>query len=437
MKIFGARSLVRAGMACLAAALVAGCGGGSGDGSGTASLRVVNASPGYGLLDFYVDGSVALSSVAANTGSSYIDVSSGTSHTTAFTRSGSTTTVQSQDRTLSANTSYTLVAYGWEGSLKTFQLTEDQSAPSSGQAMLRTVNTAPDAGPLDVYVTGVTDSLDDVSPVNGSVAGNSLSSYSTLTQGTYRIRVTAAGSKTDVRLDIPSVTLSDQEVASLVVTPTSGGVLVNALVIEQKGNVSSYTNGYGRARLVAAVSDNAGVAASMGSTTLATGVRSPQVMSNYTLVPTGLLPLTVTVNGAAVSAGSATVAPGADLTLLVYGTPAAPQVALLADDNRLPSVVTGLSSRARMRLVHAVAGLNSGLSLVSDFTALADDVAFGSASPYITVSSGSVSEIDVTSPLQTAALFTLTDVTLQADGVYTVFMMGGASAPAGVMRKDR
>jgi hypothetical protein len=437
MKNLAARTLVRAGLACMAVALVAGCGGSGDNNNGTASLRVVNASPGYGLLDFYVDGSVALSSVASGTASSYTSISSGSSHTTTFTRSGSTTTVQTQDRTLSANVSYTLVAYGWEGSLKTFQLSEDQTAPDSGKADLRTVNTAPDAGPLDVYVTGTTDALDDVSPVNASVAGNALSSYATLTQGTYRIRVTAAGSKTDVRLDIPSVTLSSQEVASLVLMPTSGGVLVNALLVQQKGDVTSYTNGYGRARLVAAVADNAGVSATMGSTALANGVRAPQVGSNYVLVPTGTLPLSVSVNGVAVSAGNATVAPGADLTLLVYGPSAAPQVALLADDNRLPSVLTGVASQTRMRLVHAVSGLNSGLSLVSDFTALADDVAYGSASSYVTVASGAVSEIDVTSPLQTSALFSLTDVTLQSDGVYTVFMMGGANAPAGVMRKDR
>ncbi|MED5620637.1 DUF4397 domain-containing protein [Ideonella sp. BN130291] len=436
MTIFGARSLWRAGAACLAAALVAGCGGSGSDDSGTASLRVVNASPGYGQLDFYVDDSIALSSIASGTATSYISLSSGTAHSTLFTRTGSATTVQSQDRTLSADVAYTVVAYGWEGSLKTFHLSEDESAPDSGKAKLRTVNTAPDAGTLDVYVTGVTDSLTDVSPVNSSVAGNSLSAFSTLTQGTYRIRVTAAGSKTDVRLDIPSVTLDSQEVASLIVTPTTGGVLVNALVLPQKGQLESYTNTYGRARLVAAVSGNAGVAAAAGSTTLSSGSRSPLV-GNYTLVPTGLLPLTVSVNGTAVSAGNATVAPGAELTLLVHGDPGAAQVTLLSDDNRLPSQVTGLSSQARVRLVHAVAGLASGVSLVADFSALADDVAYGTASSYVSLSAGTLSQVDVTSPLQASALFSATDVTLQSEGVYTLFMMGGASAPAGVLRKDR
>jgi hypothetical protein len=434
MQTWGSRRIARVVVSCLAtAALVAGCGG-SGSSDGTASLRVVNASPGYGLLDFYVDDSLSVASTAAGTASSYVSLTT-SSHSTEFTRSGSTSVVQSQDRTLAGGVSYTLVAYGWEGSLKTFQLSEDQAAPDSGKVLLRTVNTAPDAGAVDVYVTAATDSLGDVSPVNTSVGASSLSSYATVSQGTYRIRVTAAGDKTDVRLDIPSVTLSSQEVASLVVTPASSGVLVNALLVEQKGSVSSYTNAYGRARLVAAVSANAGVAATMGGTTLSSGSRAPLVGS-YTLVPSGLLPLSVVVNGMAVSAGSATVSPGADLTLLVYGDPGAAQVAMLADDNRLPSTLSG-NGKAKIRLVHAVSGLGSGLSLVADYSALADDVAYGSASAYVTLGSGTLSELDVTSPLQAAALYTATDVTLQADGIYTVFMMGGVPAPAGVLRKDR
>jgi hypothetical protein len=432
MKMWASRAWLRAGIAGLAAALIAGCGG-SHDSSGTASLRVVNASTGYSLLDLYVDSSQTLSNVAYGSGSSYASLNSGT-RTTAFTRSGSGSIVQTQDRTLTADASYTVIAYGWEGSLKTFHISEDEAAPDSGKAKFRTINTAPDAGSLDVYVTGTTDDLADASAVNSAVTGSSLSSYVTLTQGTYRIRVTGAGDKTDLRLDIPSVTLSSQEIASLIVTPTTGGVLVNGIVMQQKGDVTAYSNTSARARLVAATS-NASVAATLGSTVLTSGVRSPQVGS-YVLVPTGLLPIGVTVNGTALSAGSTTVAPGADLTLLVHGDPASAQVTVLADDNRLPSTLSG-SGKTKLRLVHAVAGLDSGLSLVSDFSALVDDVAYGSASSYSTITSGDQSEIDVTSALQTSALYSKTDFSLQADGIYTVWMMGSASAPVGTLLRDR
>lgn len=435
MRMIASRLLAGASAVCLAAVL-GGCGGGGSDSSGSATLRVVNASPSYSTLDFYVDDSVLLSGVASGTASGYASVDAGTALATSFTRAGSATPLTETDRTLSGDTPYTVIAYGWEGALRTFQVAETESAPDSGKAKIRTINLAPDAGALDVYVTGVTDALSDVSPVNAGVSGGSLSSFSTLTQGTYRIRVTAAGDKSDVRLDMPSVTLASGEIASLVIEPTSGGVLVNALVLEQQGAVTAFSNRYGRARLVAAVSGNAGVAASLGGTTLSSGSRSPLV-GNYVLVPTGELELDASVNGSALASSNVSVTPGADLTLLVSGDPGAAQATVLADDNRLPSVLTGSSTKARIRLVNAVSGLGAGLSLVVDYSALADDLAFDSASSYVTLGSGSLGEIDVTSPLQTAALYSATDVTLASDGVYTVFLMGGATSPAGTLRRDR
>ncbi len=423
------RTMLGAALACVVA--LAGCGGGGSDASGTASVRVVNASGGYGLLDFHVDDSLALSSVASGQASSYVSVSSGT-HDTSFTRSGASTALHTQSRTFSGDSAVTVLAYGWEGALKTFHLIEDEASPDAGKAKLRTVNTASDAGSLDVYVTAVTDSLADASAVNMGVGGNGSSDYATITQGTYRIRVTAAGDKTDLRLDVTGVALSSQEVATLVITPTTGGVLVNALLMEQKGAVTAYANTTARARLVAAMAGNAGVAATLGSTTLSSGSRSP-LIGSYVTVPAGLLPLDVKVNGEAVGAGSAAVAPGADLSVVVHGSAEAPVVTVLSDDNRLPAT----SGKAKLRLVHAVSGLGAGVTLVSNYSALLNDVGYGSASSYALLGYGTQSQIEVTSPASTSSLFSASDVELQSDGVYTLFMMAGASAPVGALRKDR
>ena len=53
--------------------------------------------------------------------------------------------------------------------------------------------------------------------------------------GTYRIRVTGAGNTADLRLDIPSFSLTSQEVATVLLTPTTGGTLVNGAVLSQQG----------------------------------------------------------------------------------------------------------------------------------------------------------------------------------------------------------
>lgn len=84
-------------------------------------------------------------------------------------------------------------------------------------------NTAVDNGSLDVYLTGSDDALDDASATVSAVTGGSVASYSTVTSGTYRLRVTGAGDKNDLRLDVPAMTLGSTQVATLIVTPGQRG----------------------------------------------------------------------------------------------------------------------------------------------------------------------------------------------------------------------
>jgi hypothetical protein len=43
----------------------------------------------------------------------------------------------------------------------------------------------------------------------------------------------------------------------------------------------------------------------------------------------------------------------------------------------------------------------------------------------------------VTSPLSSTPLYSTTDVTLLGNGVYTMFVMGSATSPGAVLRRDR
>ena len=45
--------------------------------------------------------------------------------------------------------------------------------------------------------------------------------------------------------------------------------------------------------------------------------------------------------------------------------------------------------------------------------------------------------LDVSSASSSDAVYTATEVNLQAQGVYTLFVLGGNAAPTGVLRKDR
>src|SRR5262249_32775950 len=159
-------------------------------------------------------------------------------------------TLLSQTRSWAKSTDYSLVAYERYGSVKLAQITENQSAPSSGTASVNVYNLAIDAGAVDVYVTDPSASLTGATATASSAATANSSGYIEIGKGTYRIRVTAAGDKTDVRLDIPSVTLADQQITTLTLTGTTGGVLVDGVLSTQGGSVAFHRNANARVRVV-------------------------------------------------------------------------------------------------------------------------------------------------------------------------------------------
>ncbi|MEJ1958783.1 MAG: hypothetical protein WDM70_04470 [Nitrosomonadales bacterium] len=140
------------------------------------------------------------------------------------------------------------------------------------------------------------------------------------------------------------------------------------------------------------------------------------------------------VYGAPVAAGTATVLPGTDNTLLVVGSSTAPQYFLIADDNTRPLV----GGSANLRVVNGVNGETSGLALNYTFIQLVSSVAFGSASPPQTVTTGSntniltVNNASYCGPDPAASSScNLSGVQLVSQGIYTMFVLGNSRATGG------
>ncbi len=420
-------------LAALAATLtLAACGGGGGGGDGSASIRLVNLSSSnssFDLADADAD-KVLASGVAADRASTRSDVSSGE---TPFElrRAGNDSAVVTANWSLTKGLKYSAIAYGAEGSLKLAMLEENEDQPDAGKARLRLYNTSADSGPLDLYLTAADTALEDAS-ITTTVAASGATGFVTVAPGTYRLRLTASGDTSDLRLDLPAVTVADRGIVTLVLTAGSGGVLVHAAVLEQDGGVTAYKNPSARVRLAAGTTANGAVAAAIGGQPLATAQRAPSV-GGYRLVTAGsALPLAASVNGTALAAQALSLKAGADYTLLVHGEAAAAQAVLLADDNRLPA--TGY---AKIRLVNALAGLEGGLTLNVNYSALALEVAAGEASGPATLAQVSAVPLEVVSPLSSTPLYAIAEATLGSRSVYTVFMLGASGAPYGILRKDR
>lgn len=413
-------------VAALPLAWLSACGGG--DDGNDAQMRLVNASTGYASLDLLVDDEKIGSAVNFGSGSSYASVSAGDDIENVLTAAGSSTELLNQVRSLESGTKYSLVAYGWEGALKTTLVTDDEDDADSGKTKVSVLNTSADSGELDVYLTEPGASLEASTPIAPGVDPGSRSGFTSVTSGSYRLRVTGAGDKEDLRLDVASVTLSSTDVLTLVVTPGTGGVLVHAVGVVQDGDVTPYLNTQARLRMVAAVASVptfSRVSVNADSTILGANVQSFTI-KDYVLVNAGDVVLTTTIDGVALAPQTVTVPAGADMTVLVTGTNAATAtVQLLNDQNRLPTTNT----KYKIRLVHAAPSLAAqNLSMTVDSSDVVSDLPYGTASTFVDRTAAAEADIDITTPTQ-GSIYTLADQNLAALNVYTVFMFENLDGP--------
>ena len=418
--------------AALVAAVVAGCGG-SKSSSGSAHLRTLNLASDVASVDLTLDDATVTKATAADSLTDYVDVDPDT-YDVDVLRNGSTSSLNNSSRSFAKDKHYTAVVWGRESALKLSTLPEDDDEDdiTSGKAKLRIFSATSELGALDIYLTRNDTALDSTTPVASSLASAGLSSYATLDAGSWRLRVTGAGDSTDLRLDVPALTLADKKYTTLVLTAGSGGMLVHASVlVQQNSGLTTARNTKARLRVVAGVESKASVGVSWNGGTLAGSLRSPAV-APYALVDAGEHALELRVNGSVVSTGTASLVAGADYSLLAFGDSASARLSLISDDNRLPSS----TSRAKLRLIHG-ASLADALTLSVNYAALISDLPLGSASTFATPSTATDARVDVSSLSSADLLYSATDVDLESLGVYTLFVLGGNSTPTGVLRKDR
>ena len=411
---------------------LAGCGGGGDDKSSNASLRVVNATLTHPSLDLLVNGTSALAATAIDTVSTSASPSSG-SVTLQLNDAGVTTALTTTVPTLTGGNHYTLMAYQSGGAVKTAILNEDYATPVAGSAQIRVYNAALDAGKIDVYITAPAVDLATVATPTASFAtstANTSSSLLTYSPGTYRVRITKAGDKSDLRADMQAVVVASQQVATVVLTPAAGGALINGATLIQQGAYTPARNTNARVRLAAAVSGGATVAAKASNgAVIDAGSVAPAFGYSYVLVPAAST-LSITVNGAAVAAPAGTLKAGADSTLLVYGDPGSATAKLLDDDNRLPTDAT----TTKLRLINGVTGSAGTLTLTANTAPVGNGIAAGAASGYVSVA-GSTNPMILKLSSSTSSTVT-TDATnvLSPNAVYTVLAGGPISAPQLLIR---
>ncbi len=180
-----------------------------------ARLRAVNASPDAPPLDVLVNGAVAFPALSFEGVTAYRSFNAGVTNVQFVPTGGGQPSLINTSRDLAANVDYTIVATGFQANIRPLLLIDDNTAPFSGQARLRLVHVSPNAGPVDVAITGGRLLFSDV-PYTG-VGG-----YITLPASTLNLEVRQAGTS-NVLLSLSNVTLANCAVHTLFLMGLASG----------------------------------------------------------------------------------------------------------------------------------------------------------------------------------------------------------------------
>ena len=424
--------------ALFALALLGACGSGGDEEGGDAKVRLLNLSTGYGSLDLITnldaedddEDETQAEAVALNSASEYVTLDPD-DYTIKLRRTGSGSILRSfTGEALVEGTVNTYVAFGEVGAFGALRIDDTLDQADSGETKLSIANVS-SAGALDVYITDTDTELDDTTPALSGV-GPALNSFST-DSGTFRLRVTSNGDNSDIRLDIPAFELPDRGIGVLIITSTQGGTLANAVYLPQGGQPARLLNTRARLRGAVGVAGGASASIQAGGKSVLAAATAGVVGSRYTLLDAGTLPVSVTVNGAAVTVPDITLQAGADYTLLVWSNTIGVQTSLIVDDNRPPSS----SANTKIRLLNGMSTLAAPLTLSMDFSPLIEGTLTGQVSEPIEVSSGTDRQFDITNTSTAMPVLSRATITLQPNSVYTFFMTDNGATPIGVLRRDR
>jgi len=419
---------------CAAAAvtipLLTACGSGSGA-TVPANIRLVNAAA--VTLTLNLNGSPATNATPPDSSSPYATVTPaqytvGLQGTGVSTGAGSTIG-------LGTAQNYTTIAYQQGNSTNIYAIVDNQGTPASGFSSLDIANISVDAGSLDVYlVPHPFTSLTNYSPTFSSVQGTSTVATvpSTSTTG-YDVVVTGTSSPNDVRLILANPQLASTQPYTLALTGTTGGALVDAILIPQGISVPAsafVSNPNARVRVWSAIQSGSTleVLATVGTTTL--NQDYAPTPSHYQIVPGGSTVTGLTVGGASIALPAGTFAAGGDYTILVYGPAGAPVATILTDINRV------IQSRASVRVINAAIPAVSGVTLLVNGNEESVGVAYGTdgatagnpASAYYGVVPASGASFQLQGGLSTSP-WTVPGVPLVSGSVTSVLVYDTAQPP--------
>ncbi|HTS23433.1 MAG TPA: DUF4397 domain-containing protein [Casimicrobiaceae bacterium] len=419
----------------LVSVALAGCG--SKGGGSNARIRVLNAIPDAASISVALDTNPPfVSGLAFEQTTQYTGVDTGSREFKVSANGGASNVV---DTTLSVNNAdYTYIVYG-PVSAAVAGLFQDSgfSTPNSGNFAVRFINAAAGVGPLDLYLTAPGVDINTTSATVPNVNYGNASAFTTIPNGTYEIRVTAANTK-DVVFDTPAQSFTDQSQNNIVAVTKGSARLVDVgvLHIDSNGTGQVFQNLLAEFKVINATSVPSPLNVSVDGVLTLSNVPFTGV-SNYTTTTAGSHTFTV----------QATSTPGSNLVTLVntlnpatdtsfvFSGPAGAILPLVLGDNNLPPAI----GHARIRYVNVAADFPA-LDVYVNFAKQVSNLTFNSASSYVDVTAdttvGTPFEFDFNTAGTVTPVLKMTNAVIIGGHNYTVYVMESAGTPQGVLTKD-
>ncbi|HUH93655.1 MAG TPA: DUF4397 domain-containing protein [Casimicrobiaceae bacterium] len=406
-------------------------------GSSSARLRMLNAIPDANSVSLSFDTNPpVISGLAFEQTTQYTGIDTG-SHEFKVSANGGASNVI--DTTLNVGgADYTYIVYGPVSAAVALLLQDSGfTQPNSGNFGVRFINTAAGVGSLDLYLTAPGVDINTTSATVSNVAYGNASAFVTVPNGTYEIRLTAANTK-DVVFDTGAQPFTDQSLSNIVAMTKGSARLVDVAVlhIDDAGTGQVFQNLLAEFKVVNATSVPSPLNVSLDGELKLSNIPYTGV-SNYTTTTAGTHTFTV----------QATSTPGANLTSLidtlnpatdtsfVFSGPAGALQALVLHDNNLPPAV----GHARIRFANVSQDFPA-LDVYVNFAKQVSNLVNQSASDYVDVTAditvGTAFEFDFNTAGTVTPVLKMTNAVIVGGHTYTVYVMGPAASPVGVITKD-
>jgi hypothetical protein len=421
----------------LVSVALAGCGS-KGSGGGNARMRTLNAIPDAPAISitFDTNNTPVVSGLAFENVTQYQGIDSG-SHEFKVSANGGASNVI--DTTLNvASSDYTYIVFGPVSQALAILLQDSGFAkPNGGNVSVRFTNVAAGVGPLDLYLTAPGVDINSTSATIANVTYGNTSAFLTVPTGTYQIRATTANTK-DVVFNTGAQAFSDTFLYNMVAMTKGSARLVDVamLKIDDAGTGQVFQNLLAEFKVVNATSVPSPLNVSVDGVLTLSNIPFTGV-SNYTTTTAGSHSFTV----------QATSTPGANLVTLVdtlnpatdtsyvFSGPAGAIVPLVLHDNNLPPAI----GHGRIRFVNVSPDIGP-LDVYVNFAKQVSNLTPQSASGYIDVTAdttiGTAFEFDFNTAGTVTPVLKMTNAVIIGGHTYTVYVMGPAASPQGVLTKD-